>query len=212
MVKIIVPKLIKREKGKLYYINKEGDVCESFLKRGGGKSNKECKLCEKSFMGKGTKFCSEICKSKFFLNKDKTLKGYKLGLFKEKCEICGKEFSKNNSNHKICSDECRKFKWESIKNFTFFEKFNENEANKSLSLLKLRFEVLKRDDFTCQYCGRNVKQDKIKLHVDHIIPKSKGGEDIISNLRTSCSACNLGKSDILLNYRILEGKDEKIYT
>ncbi len=59
---------------------------------------------------------------------------------------------------------------------------------------KLRYTILKRDKFKCQICGRTV-DDGIKLHVDHIIPVSKGGETVPSNLRTLCQACNLGKSD-----------------
>jgi len=62
---------------------------------------------------------------------------------------------------------------------------------------RLRFEVFKRDRFTCQYCGKR-PPDTI-LHADHIIPKSKNGPDEIENLTTSCIACNQGKGDILLN-------------
>ena len=60
----------------------------------------------------------------------------------------------------------------------------------------LRYSILKRDNFSCQICGSNA-QDGVKLHVDHIIPVSKGGETIESNLRTLCDRCNLGKSDKL---------------
>ena len=58
---------------------------------------------------------------------------------------------------------------------------------------KVRFEVFKRDKFTCQYCGRNAPD--VILHVDHIHPKSKGGANNPLNLITSCVDCNLGKSD-----------------
>ena len=58
---------------------------------------------------------------------------------------------------------------------------------------RLRFEVLKRDAFTCQYCGKQ-PPDTI-LHLDHIKPVSKGGKNTILNLITSCQDCNLGKSD-----------------
>ncbi len=58
---------------------------------------------------------------------------------------------------------------------------------------RLRFEVFKRDSFTCQYCGKAAPQ--VVLHVDHIEPRSKGGQDKITNLVTSCVDCNLGKSD-----------------
>ena len=56
---------------------------------------------------------------------------------------------------------------------------------------KIRFEVFKRDQFTCQYCGRTVPD--VILHVDHIQPVSKGGTNDILNLVTSCRDCNLGK-------------------
>lgn len=58
----------------------------------------------------------------------------------------------------------------------------------------LRYDILKRDGFRCKLCGRSAN-DGIKLHVDHIIPVSKGGKTISSNLRTLCSQCNLGKRD-----------------
>ncbi len=56
-----------------------------------------------------------------------------------------------------------------------------------------RFEVFKRDKFTCQYCGS--KAPDVVLHVDHIDPVANGGGNEIMNLVTSCVACNVGKSD-----------------
>lgn len=57
----------------------------------------------------------------------------------------------------------------------------------------LRFAVFKRDSFTCQYCGRRAPE--FPLHVDHVVPWASGGRTELSNLRTACSECNLGKSD-----------------
>ncbi len=63
--------------------------------------------------------------------------------------------------------------------------------------LRLRFKVMKRDYFKCCACGASPSKDpSVVLHVDHIIPYSKGGETIIDNLQTLCSKCNLGKSNI----------------
>src|SRR3990167_9842255 len=62
--------------------------------------------------------------------------------------------------------------------------------------LKKRFLILKRDKFTCQYCGR--KAPNVILEIDHIHPKSKDGENNIENLITACLECNNGKRDILL--------------
>jgi hypothetical protein len=56
---------------------------------------------------------------------------------------------------------------------------------------KLRFEVFKRDSFTCIYCGR--RPPEVVLHADHRIPEAGGGETTILNLVTSCLDCNLGK-------------------
>lgn len=63
---------------------------------------------------------------------------------------------------------------------------------KSLSK-KVRFEVFKRDSFTCQYCGR--KAPDVLLEVDHIKPVARGGNNDILNLVTSCKDCNSGKGD-----------------
>ncbi len=62
---------------------------------------------------------------------------------------------------------------------------------------KTRFEVFKRDSFTCQYCGKAAPE--VVLHVDHINPVSNGGDNEIINLVTACQSCNLGKSDRLLD-------------
>ena len=65
-------------------------------------------------------------------------------------------------------------------------------ANKRISIgKKLRFEVFKRDKFTCQYCGK-MSPDVI-LEVDHIKPVAEGGTNDMLNLITSCRDCNRGK-------------------
>jgi len=67
---------------------------------------------------------------------------------------------------------------------------------------KIRFEVFKRDNFTCRYCGR--KTPEVILEVDHIIPVSKGGTDDFENLITACFECNRGKGGELLTNVLLE--------
>lgn len=61
---------------------------------------------------------------------------------------------------------------------------------------RMRFRILMRDGFTCKSCGSSpITGRNIELHVDHIIPWSKGGETIESNLETKCKRCNLGKGN-----------------
>jgi hypothetical protein len=61
---------------------------------------------------------------------------------------------------------------------------------------RLRFSILMRDSFTCKKCGKSpLKESGVELHVDHVIPWSKGGETIPENLETKCKQCNLGKGN-----------------
>jgi hypothetical protein len=59
--------------------------------------------------------------------------------------------------------------------------------------LKLRYFILKRDNFKCSICGKSSIEQK--LEIDHIIPISKNGKTIKNNLRTLCFDCNRGKRD-----------------
>ena len=63
-----------------------------------------------------------------------------------------------------------------------------------------RSNIFIRDFYTCQYCGNNAES------IDHIIPKSKGGEHEWSNVVACCKKCNLTKADKLLNQSILKLK------
>ncbi len=72
-----------------------------------------------------------------------------------------------------------------------------HRTNRDINL-RLRFKVMQRDNFKCCACGASPAKDPaVELHIDHIIPWSKGGETEIDNLQTLCSKCNLGKGDIL---------------
>ena len=103
------------------------------------------------------------------------------------CYLCKNIFSLNNtffnrnkSNKSGFCFECKKCQ-------------SQRRKNKGI---KIRFLILKRDNFTCQYCGR--KAPEVILEIDHIIPKSKGGLKNLNNLKTACRDCNLGKKDITL--------------
>ncbi len=66
---------------------------------------------------------------------------------------------------------------------------------------KERFSILRRDNFTCRYCGRAAPG--VELHVDHIIPVAEGGQNDEENLVTACQDCNLGKGAVPLESAVM---------
>lgn len=62
--------------------------------------------------------------------------------------------------------------------------------------LGMRFKVLSRDRFKCVLCGDTPATNPgCVLHVDHILPWSKGGATAPDNLRSLCKSCNLGRGN-----------------
>ena len=64
---------------------------------------------------------------------------------------------------------------------------------------KLRYQVLQRDNSTCQRCGKKI-EDGIKLEIDHKIPVEWGGDNNIDNLWTLCNICNGGKKHFFSDF------------
>lgn len=106
----------------------------------------------------------------------------------KKCVVCGNDFLAKQKRHRFCSKNC-----------SDYTRTIECESRLQNTYYKLRFEVFKRDNFTCRYCGRNPSDHGVSLHCDHIYPKAKGGAWVLENLVTACMECNLGKSDTLLD-------------
>ena len=67
---------------------------------------------------------------------------------------------------------------------------------------RLRFEVLRRDDYACRYCG--AKAPDVPLTVDHVVPVTLGGTNEPSNLVTACRDCNSGKASVAPDSPIVE--------
>jgi len=162
--------------------------------------------------------------SSFYKNRKE--KGYSMFGMK-KCLNCGKEFELFSPRQKYCGSKKNKTgcSWdryikktkERAKQYAKPTKFQhifchkcnikfpkgnnsrrfycENCTTKKIKL-RLRFLILERDKYTCQYCGK--KAPEVILEIDHIFPKSKGGNDSIENLKTACEQCNLGKGDYIL--------------
>lgn len=77
--------------------------------------------------------------------------------------------------------------WEAKQRFSA----RKHSGSESDTWRRLRIAVFQRDNFTCRYCG-----DKpLHLECDHVIPRSRGGSDNLSNLVASCRPCNSLKSN-----------------
>jgi hypothetical protein len=72
---------------------------------------------------------------------------------------------------------------------------------------RLRFEIFKRDEFKCQYCGRT--PPVVVLELDHIVAIANDGDNSDINLITSCVDCNRGKGARSLN-QVPESLESKI--
>lgn len=67
---------------------------------------------------------------------------------------------------------------------------------------RLRFEVLRRDNHTCRYCGRAAPE--VRITVDHVVAVALGGSDDPENLVAACSECNAGKSSVPADAGLIE--------
>lgn len=72
---------------------------------------------------------------------------------------------------------------------------------------RLRFEVLRRDNFTCRYCGLTAPD--VHLRVDHVTPAVLGGPDDPTNLVTACEPCNSGKSSTTMDAPLVAEVEQK---
>ena len=103
----------------------------------------------------------------------------------------------NSNENQEQETSCNKLSEELASKNANTTQFAENRKTKRDINLRLRFLVMKRDDFKCSICGRSPATTQgLELHVDHIKPWSKGGETTLDNLQTLCRDCNLGKSDL----------------
>lgn len=113
------------------------------------------------------------------------------------CRFCKEGFYARSHNQVLCSEQCRDDERAKLQ-----ETGLTPAVGARPTYYKVRFNVLKRDEFRCRYCGRNPRDDKkVVLHIDHLVARSQGGDDSMGNLVTACEACNLGKSDYILTLR-----------
>ena len=67
--------------------------------------------------------------------------------------------------------------------------------SKRLGVRKTR-AIRERDGHRCVYCGQTAEQSGAHLHLDHLTPRSRGGEDTVANLVCACRRCNTARQDM----------------
>lgn len=80
--------------------------------------------------------------------------------------------------------------------FLVNEPFTETKERRKIGRyipFKTRIRVARRDNYTCQICGKHLKDDEIEF--DHVIPISKGGSSEEHNIRLTCFDCNRDKNN-----------------
>ncbi len=103
---------------------------------------------------------------------------------------------KNISQSLACSYSYLESRYKALEEIGFETTTLKYHAKNQRKLMNesLREKIKKRDNYTCQICGKYMP-DEIGLHIDHIIPVSKGGKTVESNLQVLCSKCNGRKRD-----------------
>lgn len=145
--------------------------------------------------------CKSLKNTKEFY-KDKSRKNS----YSNKCKVCQLDYRKKyyNKHKEECLRKHKIYRLQHLEELRAKAKIRQKKyyeevvrPNKRYHRTILRFKVLQRDNFTCQYCGRKVPD--VVLEVDHKNPKSNDGKFIYDNLITACQQCNNGKRDIILN-------------
>lgn len=72
---------------------------------------------------------------------------------------------------------------------------------------RMRFEIMRRDNHTCRYCGASAPD--VKLTVDHVVPQALGGGDEPANLVTACKDCNAGKTSSAPDQNVIDDASER---
>ena len=97
----------------------------------------------------------------------------------------GKAEIVKNDSHKEIRSVSTSLPWPSIIRLSSFVRVPYKRV------VLTRKNILRRDGFKCSYCGRS----DLTLTIDHIIPKTRGGNDSWENLISACTICNNKKGD-----------------
>jgi hypothetical protein len=159
-----------------------------------------CEECGKAFCkiaGVTQNCCSNGCSYK--RTKRLLREQYEPKLTWKDCIYCGKMFCSGRTM--TCSERCKRKAARGRKTGGYKERCEKHGSHYDPSVK--RIAIFKRDDWTCQLCGIKCRQDGEYLEddapeLDHIMPISKGGDHIESNVWCLCRKCNSEKADMVL--------------
>lgn len=158
---------------------------------------KNCAWCGDEFKGcYQKKYCNPECAQEGAAEAKRKRQGWKV--YRRICKYvpCNKPFTTRVKRKVYCTNICG---YLALKDQGRIRRENRNRLSGiNYTLAKIKWCVFNRDNFTCQYCGKNPTQDGVRLELDHIQPQAKGGSNIMSNYVTAYNVCNGLKNAIPL--------------
>ncbi|MFA5158599.1 MAG: HNH endonuclease [Patescibacteria group bacterium] len=178
--------------GTTTYIRRFGSWFNSLEKAGLEKTRTPMNLPEEELFKNLEKIWSKLGRQPRYAEVQKPLSKYHVGTYENHFGTWRKALEKfvaYVNNEKNTSSE------EAIKEAET-EPITKHKTSRSINW-RLRFVVMRQDNFKCKSCGRSPATDpSIILHVDHKTAWANGGETVLENLQTLCSKCNIGKSNL----------------
>lgn len=162
-----------------------------------------CEQCGEKFTARKRKYCSAKCR---VIARERRLSAYRPPTEEISCKECGASFLPKRDTGKYCCADCgNKSKWRAATVRRRARLRNCESENFD------PFEIFERDKWRCYLCGvrvlkslRGTRQDRAP-ELDHIIPLSKGGDHLRTNVACSCRRCNQTKRDMPLGQLRLVG-------
>ena len=178
--------------GTTTYIRRFGSWFNALEKAGLEKTRTPMNLPEEELFRNLEEIWTKLGRQPRYAEVQKPLSKYHVGTYENRFGTWRKALEKfvayvNNEEVSISDEEKRNLK---------IEVSTLHKTKRGINW-RLRFILMRRDNFKCKSCGRSPATDpSIILHVDHVKAWANGGETVLENLQTLCSKCNIGKSDL----------------
>jgi 5-methylcytosine-specific restriction endonuclease McrA len=174
---------------------------------------KPCAVCDRSFVGQASKYCSDGCRKEIARRKSRFYVLRKRSVSARECVVCGVEFTPEyqpwSGPRKMlvaCSGACDAVRVRRSKR----DMKAKRRARKRTATVETvrRAKIFERDGWRCRLCGKVVARNKVVPHprapvLDHIIPLARGGTHEGRNVHTAHFICNSLKGDRAVGEQLL---------